>query len=440
MATGESALDRAIGVRALAATTFNVLIGGGIFVLPAAVAAGLGDAAPLAYLVCAIAMGLIVLCFAEAGSRVSRTGGLYAYVEVALGRYAGFITGVLLWLITTFAQAAVANAFASTIAFLVPALDGAVARTLVLAALFAFLAAVNYRGVRQAARFVEIVTVAKLLPLILLVVGGAIVLARSDVLDATILPDALPSAGALSATAVTLFFAFAGVESALMPSGEVRDPARTVPRALAIAMVAVTLLYVALQVVAQGLLGSERLAVERDAPLAAAATVAWGAAGGIIMALGAAISMFGHGSGMMLAVPRALFAFGTDGFLPRALASVHPRYRTPHVAIVTQATIAFLLAATNGFEQLARLATVSVLVLYLLCCIASWLLRRSDVRTDGEPFRAPGGGGVPVLACAVIVWMLTAASAAEFVIVAMVIAAASLLWLLTRRLSAAPAA
>ena len=134
MAIGESALVRAIGVRALAATTFNVLIGGGIFVLPAAVAFGLGDAASLAYLVCALAMGLIVLCFAEAGSRVSRTGGLYAYVEVALGRYAGFITGVLLWLVTTFAQAAVANAFAGAVAFLVPALGGSAARALVLAA------------------------------------------------------------------------------------------------------------------------------------------------------------------------------------------------------------------------------------------------------------------------------------------------------------------
>ena len=428
---------RAIGVRALAATAFNILVGGGIFVLPAAVAAGLGAAAPLAYIVCAIAMGLIVLCFAEAGSRVARTGGLYAYVEVALGSYAGFLSGVLLWLPSSFGQAAVSSAFAGTLAFLVPALGGPVARTLVLAALLGIFAFVNYRGVRQAARFVEVVTIAKLLPLVLLLVAGAIVLAGSPTLDALVWPDELPSAAALGSTAVTLFFAFAGLEAALAPSGEIREPSRTVPRALAVAMTTVTLLYVAIHLVVQGLLGPEQLAVEKDAPLAAAARVALGTAGGVIIAIGAAVSMFGHGSGMMLAMPRALFAFARDGILPRKLASVHPRYHTPHLAILAQAVAIWILAATTGFEQLARLATVSVLLLYLLCCVAAWVLRRKDVRGDGVPFRAPGGALVPLLACAVIIWLLTSASATEFGIVAAVLTVGSVAWRITRR-SVAP--
>ncbi len=431
-ARGEGALVRAIGVRALAATTFNVMIGGGIFLLPSVVAAGLGAAAPLAYIVCAAAMGLIVLCFAEAGSRVAITGGPYAYVEVALGPYVGFLAGALLWLLMSFATAAVASGFAASVAFLAPSFGGTLPRALLLAALFGVLAIVNRRGVRQAARFVEVVTVAKLLPLLVLVVAGAIWLARTPA-SHPLWSLELPSAGSLGATSVALFFAFAGLESSLVPSGEVKDPARTVPRALAIAMIGVTLLYVALQIVAQGVLGAPALAAASDAPLAAAARVALGAAGGLLVAVGAVISMFGHASGMMLASPRALFAFARDGLLPRALASVHPRFQTPHVAIAVQAVVVFLLSATSGFERLARLATVSVLLLYLFCCIAAWVLRRKDVREAGPPFELPGGALVPLLACAVIAWLLSSATLAEMMIVATVLVVASLIWLLTRR-------
>src|SRR5918994_4024114 len=118
----ERSLVRALGPWALAASIVNVTVGGGIFRLPAAVAQSLGPAAPLAYLVCAAAMGLIVLCIAEAGSRVSLTGGPYAYVEVAFGPFVGFLAGVLLWLLGTFAVAAVSTVFADAVGALVPAL------------------------------------------------------------------------------------------------------------------------------------------------------------------------------------------------------------------------------------------------------------------------------------------------------------------------------
>jgi APA family basic amino acid/polyamine antiporter len=424
---------RAIGVRALAATMFNVMIGGGIFLLPGVVAAGLGDAAPLAYLACAVAMGLIVLCFAEAGSRVSITGGPYAYVEVALGPFVGFIAGVLLWLQAAFAMAAVATGFALAVGFLVPALNDPTWRVVILVALFASLAAINYRGVRQAARFVEAVTVAKILPLLALVVAGVVFLARSPEANVTLWPERLPDATAFGTTVVTLFFAFAGLESALAPSGEVREPSRTVPRALAIAMLTVTALYIALHLVAAGLLGTDGLAAQRDAPLAAAGRVAMGTAGGMLVAIGAAISMFGNVTGMTLATPRMLFAFARDGVLPRALLAVHPRFRTPHVAIVVQSTIVCLMAVTSGFEQMARLAILSVLMLYLFCCVSTWVLRRKDVRTEGEPFRIPGGALVPLLGCAAIVWLLTTARLTEFAIVAGIVVVAGVVRMVTRR-------
>ena len=420
----ERSLVRALGVRALAATIFNVIVGGGIFGLPSEVARGLGAAAPVAYVVCAIAMGLIVLCFAEAGSRVSLTGGPYAYVEVALGPFVGFIGGVLFWLVASFATAAVASVFLASVAVFVPALGSGVARAIVFVALFTSLAVTNVRGVRQGTRLIEIVTVAKLLPLVALVLVGAFFV------DPALLSwDRTPTIGEIGSTSIVLFFAFAGIETALVPSGEVKDPARTVPRALFIAFAGVTALYIAIQFVAQGLLGSA-LATE-PAPLTAAARRI-SAPFGVVLGLGAAISTFGHSSGMMLATPRALFAFGRDGILPRAFASVHPRFHTPHVAIITQAAVCAVLAITASFGRLAVLATVSTLTLYLLCCIAAWVLRRRDVRAEGAtPFRVPSGPVIPVLAVLVIVWLLSSAEPREFLIVGAVAAVASVGYVLS---------
>lgn len=419
-------LVRALGTRALAATAFNVTVGGGIFVLPAVVAASIGPAAPLAYVVCAIAMGLIVLCFAQAGSRVTLTGGPYAYVEIAFGPFVGFLAGVLLWLMAILATSAVSSAFAASLATLWSPLGTPTGRALVLAAEYALFTWLNVRGTRHGARLVEIVTIAKLVPLILFViVGFALALGPA--------PDVFGSvsAPALGRSVIVLIFAFAGIESALVPSGEVKDPARTVPRALGIAMIAVTLLYVLIQYVAQKILGA-RLATEQAAPLVTAARVIAGTAGATFIAIGASISMFGHGSGMTLATPRVLYAFGRDGVLPGIFTRLNPRFQTPDVAIVTQCAIMFLVALTGTFASLAILANVAVLTLYLLCCLAAWQLVRKDVREGGAPFRVPGGSATPWLAVAMIVWILSHATARELEVVAGTLAAAALLYLVRR--------
>ena len=430
-------LLRAIGVRGLTASIINITIGGGIFALPAAIAAGMGAASPLAFVVCALAMTLIVLCFAEAGSRVSLTGGPYAYVEVALGPFVGFLCGVLLWLTGIFATAAVATVFSGTLARLVPALQGRVAEAIVLAVLFVAMAWVNVRGVKQGTRLVEITTVSKLVPLLLFVAVGAFFVRGSNLAI-----ESLPSASAFGVTTVTLIFAFAGVESALVPSGEVKEPHRTVPRALFFAILLITLLYIGIQVVAQGILGPALAdPANARAPLAAAAERFMGSGGAIFMLAGAAISTFGYVSGMTLAAPRALYAFGRDGFAPTALAKVHDRFRTPHVAIIVQTAIVFALAASGTFIKLVKLANVSVLLLYLACCIAAWELRRRDVRSGGVPFRVPAGGLVPWIASAVILAILASATADELLVVGAALAVAAAIFIATgaRRRALRPA-
>jgi len=422
---GERGLARVIGRWGLAAGIVNVTVGGGIFRLPSGVAAEVGAAAPLAYLACTLAMGLIVLCFADAGSRVSMTGGPYAYVETAFGPFVGFVSGVLLWVGITLAVSAVSSFFADSIVALVPAL-GSTGRAIAISAVLVALAAANVRGARGVTRFNTAATLAKLVPLVLLVLVGLATMKWSNLAWTT-----PPNGGAVARASVLLVFAFLGVESALVPSGEVDDPARTVPRAIFIAMTVVALLYVAIQLVAQGLLGA---ALPGDpTPLASAANVALGPAGRTLILIGSTVSMFAYVSGMTLAVPRMLFAFGRDGFLPSALARVHPRWHTPYVAIVAQTAIVLLLALFARFEQLAVAANVTVLIVYGACCLAAAELRRRDVRSGGIPFRVPAGAVVPWLALAVITWILWGLRADEWRAAALVVAAAVVVYLATAR-------
>jgi amino acid transporter len=425
----ERSLVRAIGTWALAAGVINVTVGGGIFRLPADVAAALGPAAPLAYVVCAIAMGLIVLCFAEAGSRVSLTGGPYAYVELAFGPYVGFLTGVLIWLLGTTAVAAVSTVFATNAAKLFPIFEQPVMRAVLLIASFAIVSAVNITGVKQGS-LNGIATVAKLLPLLLLVVAGAVVVNPANLTIST-----TPAAADVTRASIVLIFAFSGIESALVPSGEVKDPARTVPRAVFMAMLAITLLYIAIQLVAQGVLGPA-LATSTT-PLADAAGVVLGPWGRVLLLSAVVVSTFGYLSGMTLAIPRALYAFGRDGYLPAAVAAVHPRFRTPHVSIAIQSTLACTLAITSAFGPLAIIANVAALLVYFGCSVAAWQLRRRDVRAGGIPFRVPGGGVVPVLSCAMILGLLSSITFAEWRVLILVLAVASVLFVLTRRRRAA---
>ena len=433
LTSSERSLVRAIGTWSLAAGVINITVGGGIFRLPADVARALGAAAPIAYVVCAVAMGLIVLCFAEAGSRVAMTGGPYAYVELAFGPYVGFLTGVLTWLLGTTAVAAVSTVFVTNAAKLFPVFEDPVMRGLLLVASFAIVATINILGVKQGSRLNTIGTVAKLVPLLLLVLVGALFVQRSNLVVTT-----PPAIGDVTRASIVLIFAFSGVESALVPSGEVKDPARTVPRAVFLAMLAITLLYIAIQLVAQGVLGAALS--KSTTPLADAAGAVFGPWGSVLLLSAVVISTFGYLSGMTLAIPRALFAFGRDGYLPAAIAAVHPRYRTPHVSIAVQSALACTLAITSAFGSLAIIANVAALLVYFACSLAAWQLRRRDVRAGGVPFRVPGGGIVPLLSCAMIIGLLSSITLPEWRVLALVIAVASVLFAVTRRRRAALAA
>ena len=418
-AFGDESLRRVIGGAGLSASIVNIVVGGSIFVLPAVLARELAAAAPVAYLTGAFVMGLVALAFAEAGRRTVRSGGPYAYVEAAFGRYPGFLAGLLTWLAVVFASAAVAAALVDSLSTMLPVLRVPVARGSALVLAFAVLAVVNVRGVRAGTRLASAAAIAKSAGLLLFVLLAARYIETGN-LDWSWPTDT----GALGRATVLTMFALAGMEVPLCAGGEIRDPARTVPRALAGALAFVVLLYVTIHLVAQGVLGAG-LADSR-APLADA--LAKGGSGGraLLLAVGA-VSMFGYLAGDTLGASRILFAFGRDGLLPRRLAAVHPDTRAPHFAIVVHALAAALLAMTGSFAVLAPIASVAIIVVYLGCCAAAWALTERTGRLAAV---------VPLLAIAGLLWVASHSTGPEFLAVGAVLLVGSLLYLLGRRIAA----
>ena len=424
----ESSLVRAVGVWGLAASIMNLIIGGGIFRIPSdpSVAGVLGAAAPLAYVLCALAMGLVVLCMAEAGSRVSLTGGPYAYVEAAFGPYAGFLVGVLIWMLGCTAVPAIAMIFADNVARLVPAFDSQTAKIFLLIVTYTVVVWINVRGVKQGTRLIGVATIVKLAPLVLLIAVGAF-----GVHTTYLKPTAMPTTHNFLRASMVLVFVYAGFESALVPSGEVKESWRTVPRALLLAMALVTVLFTALQLVVQGILGPQL--VGSATPLADAAAIVMGPWGAKLFAVAVVLSTFGFMTGMALAMPRALFAFARDGFAPRIFARVHPTNHTPNVAIIAQAVLTVALAATGAFDRLVVLANLAALLAYLGCCAAAFELHRRNVRGLGQPFRLRGRNTIPVLAGLLVIGLLSSITIQEWSKAAVVLVVASLVFVFTRR-------
>jgi amino acid transporter len=399
----DALLSRELGVRQFGANIFNYTVGSGIFSLPAFAVIGLGSAAPLAYVACAIVICLVVLCFAESGSRVSSTGGAYAYVETALGPMAGFIAGCLVFTTGWFAAAAVVTAVVRSILALTSGAPIWVTKV-AMVAVVTLLVSLNMRGVRTGARLLETITVVKLVPLLVFVGVGVFFIDPSNLAWTSV-----PSASTVLSTAGIMIFAFSGIEGATVPSGEVKNPARTVPLAILLALSAATVLYLAIQFVALGIMGPA-LAHTGNTPLAESAGVALGPVARTVMILAAVVSMFGYLSANVLSEPRGLFALSRDGFLPRVLTSVHPQYRTPNLAIGIYGVLVVVVALAgsfmpDGFEKLTVFANLAALALYFLCAIGTLVLRKRDVRTDGQPFVIPGGPVVPIAACVAIAWL-----------------------------------
>ncbi|MCX6552099.1 MAG: amino acid permease [Acidobacteria bacterium] len=424
--TDDAGLDRAIGPWTLGANAVNLSLGAGIFALPAAVAAILGPAAILAYLICGLAIALVLTCFVEIGSQTTRSGGAVAYIEDSFGPMAGFVAWVVYTLVfCAAADAAISLVFVDAMAPAVPILRSGLTRAATLVALFGGLAAVNIAGVRHGVRLAVATTAVKVLPLVVVIVAGLMAMHWSELRWA-----AWPDAPRIGEASLLLFFAFSGAEAALTPGGEIRDPQRSIPRGILGGTVALVVVYVSVQIVSQGVLGSD-LASSAEAPLAAVAGRVFGQAGWSLMIACTALAIFGTLAGDILASPRGLLPIAADGLLPAVVGSVHPRYRTPHVAIGLYAGLGCAMALSGAFRPLAILSSGSLLLVYFVVCLAALKLRLTRARPAGA-FRAPGGPLVPVAGMITVAWLLAHSTPAEAAALVGTVAAAGAYYLVRR--------
>ncbi|WP_337041345.1 APC family permease [Emticicia sp. 17c] len=395
-------LKREIDILGLAANTVNLIIGAGIFVLPALVAAYLAEASILAYVVCGVLMFAIVLCFAEIGSQITVTGGAYAYIQEAFGDYAGFLSNSLFWFGTgVLMNAAVMNAMADMIAIFIPELQKPIFRSLFFILLIGGFAWVNIRGVKYGNRMVKVNTFLKLIPLLLLIVAGVTCIAPDNLKW-----HSFPSVSSIGGASLLLFFAFGGGEAALSVSGEIKNPKRVIPVGILLGIGTVILLYMVIQTIAQGVLGND-LVHYKDAPLAAVAQRVFGKWGATLMTIGGIVSIFGSLSGSILSYPRVLFGGAQSGWFPAFLAKIHTRFATPYWAIIIYGLLDFIFAVTGGFKQLAIIASASLLIIYLGVVLAVIKFRLTRQVSAKNTFRLPFGLLIPFIAVVAILWFLS---------------------------------
>lgn len=420
----DQGLVRALGPWSLAASIFSMIVGAGVFTAPAALGAALGGWAPLGILGCALAVGAVAICCAEAGSRIPTSGGIYGGVEAAFGPLPGFICGILLLVGDLLACGGVAAAIGGLAGTLAPTAMGPAVRVGAILGVLAIMALINLRGVRRGGQFVAIATVVKLLPLLVFVIAG---LGAVHAANLTLTPAGSPAIG--HAVLLSLF-TFMGMEGALVVSGEVARPSRTIPRGLLLAIGGATVLYLGVQIIAQGILG--RALATSAAPLADAMAHIDPRLR-VLLAVGAALSMLGWLGADILASPRILFAIARDGRLPASLGRLNPRTHTPNVAILVYTAGGAALAITGTFAELAVLSALASTVLYAYVCLAAWRLKQRGTQLAGAPLNFRWLKAAAVTGIGGMIVMIALAAPVEILGLLLLVGAAVLLYLVQAR-------
>ena len=381
----------------LVALLINNLIGAGIFGLPATLFALAGTYSLLAFVACAFVIAIVALCFAEMSNRFIETGGPYLYARKTLGPLVGFEVGWLNWLARLTGFASITNLFLTYLALFVPGANAGWPRVILIIGIVAIYTWINLVGIRQATMVTNVFTVAKLIPLLGFIAIGLFFIDSSRFQFAQP-PEYRP----FSKAVMLLVFAFS-FEGSMIPSGEVRNPQRSYPFALLVSLAVVAVIYLLVQVVCIGTvpdLGAS------DRPLADSANAFLGGAGARLISIGAMIAMAGTLNAVMLFSSRITFALAEQGQLPPVMGRIHPRYRTPHVAIIFSSVVILALTLFNSFVSALTISAMIRLLLYVITAICLIVLRRRKGQPTPE-FSVPGGLLVPVAAVALSVWLLS---------------------------------
>lgn len=425
MTSPQTGLVRAIGRWSLAALAVNSVIGSGIFGLPSTVAGLLGKRSVLAVLIAGAAIGVIMACFAEVASQFSEAGGPYLYARTAFGRLTGILVGWTLYLAQVSAPAANANLFVIYLAEFWPGAKEHWPRIVILTLLVGHLALINALGAKQGAAVSNVFTVAKILPLLMVISAGAAV---TLIHPAPWGAAAAPSSSAWMKAIVLMIFAYGGFESALAPMSEAKNPGRDAAFALFVALIACTVIYALVQWVVVGVLGPGSTT---DRPLAEVARITMGNRGAALVAIGALVSVYGYLGAKLLGMPRVTFALAKGGDLPGVFAAVSPKFHTPWFSILFYGAAVWGLAISGTFTWNVTLSVIARLFYYAVVCLAVIVLRRKQPRA--ARVRVPGGQVLAVLGVGIAVALATQVDLSKSLILAATVAAALVNWLWVRR-------
>jgi amino acid transporter len=415
---------RGIGRWDLVALMVNITIGAGILGAPAKIYELAGDYSVLVLASAAALIGVIAICFAEVGSRFSDSGGPYLIARTALGARPGFLVGWLYWISRVLTFATICNLLVAYVARFAPALAGEAFRVVIITLVVLGVAIVHLLGIRHATVVGNALTLLKTGFLAAFGVAGLLSMGA-----AAGAPPAPRELGEINDALLIAVFTFVGFEAAFVSAGETRDPRRHIPFAVAASLAIVLALYLGVQLVC---MGSVPQLATSTAPVADAAVAMWGSGGELLVAAGAIVIMLGSLNAGFLATTRLPFAFAEQGDIPATLARVHPRFRTPHIAIVASAVVVLVATLASSFLTAITLATSTRMIVYIAGCAALLVLRRrADAPAAG--FLAPFGNGFAVLAIVLSVAVLATASAGELTQLAIASAAGAALHLAVRR-------
>ncbi len=356
----------------------NAVVGSGVFLLPSESYRLLGPFSLWAPLLFAVPVFILVLCFAEASSHFTEPGGAYLYARTAFGDFVGFETGWMNWIARLTSLASLSNGFVVSLAFLWPELGKGAARQSIIIGTLLILGAIHFVGVRYGAASIYVFTIGKIVPLVSFIVVALIAFRHNPIPASLTLP---PSGTNWSDAALFMLFAYAGFENMGVPAGEYRNPRRDLPRALLAATLAIAAIYVLAQL---GAMATIPDLSQSSTPIADAAKSLVGPAGALVVTIGALLSMAGTNSGTVLEGSRMLYALSLDRRMG-PISYVHPKFRTPSVAIVIHVGVAMALALAGSFAKLALLSAVARLATYLFSAAAVPRLRKLN-----EGFRTPG--------------------------------------------------
>jgi amino acid transporter len=390
------ALPRQLGLWSAIAVVVGITIGSGIFRTPASVTNRLPG--PLPVFAVWIAGGIVAMCgaltLAEVAAAFPDTGGIFVFIRKSWGRLPAFLFG---WAELAIIRAAAVGAIATTFAeYLLRVLgfDPGVAPYdswvhYVAAVAIALIATLNYVGLRWGSLIQNVTTVAKYFGLLFIVVAAIVIgIPKTGGHFTPIMPPGSFSIAPFGLALVSVLWAYDGWADLAFISGEVKDPARNLPRALILGTLAVIAIYLLANVAYMGVMPVEEI---RHSKLVAAdvALRLIGPAGVTFIALTVMLSTLGTLNGSILTNPRVFFAMAADGLLFRKIADVHPRFKTPYVAIALTAVLGIIFVLLRTFEQLADSFVTAILPFYALGVASIFVFRRRSAAEYSPPFRAP---------------------------------------------------